>query len=159
MLHPQPSTPDGIPAWFWRTFLESQGVPTSDGVVADLDGNRMPTSPEHSLRLGVAYTWFWQTGSLTARWDYYWQAKSYARVFNRPGDKIDSWDQHNASLSFTSSDGRWSLTAWIRNVGNEDNVTDHYLHANESAGPFRNYFLTEPRVYGASFRFSFGEER
>ena len=149
---------DGIPVWFDRNYLEINGVATSDGVPADLDGNQLPTAPKHSIHLGLAYTWFWQAGSLTARWDYYWQDKSYARVFNALGDKIDSWDQHNASLVFTSAGGRWRAKAWIRNIGDEDNVTDHYLHATEGTGPYRNYFLTEPRVYGATFSYSFGEQ-
>ncbi|NIV39522.1 MAG: TonB-dependent receptor [Anaerolineae bacterium] len=149
---------DGIPAVISRAVLDSIfGIATSQGVPADLDGNRLATAPEHSLHLGLAYSWFWQAGSLTARWDYYWQAKSYARVFNRPGDRIDSWDQHNASLAFASADNRWLIKAWLRNLGGEDNVTDHYLHAAEGVGPYRNYFLTEPRVYGATLSYRFGE--
>ena len=155
---PAPGTvyPDGIPAWFSRAYLEANGVATADGVPADLDGNQLPAAPRHSIRLGLAYTWFGRMGSLTARWGYYWQDKSYARIFNRPGDTIDSWSQHNASLAFTTANGGWTIKAWIRNIGDEDNVTDHYLHANEGAGPYRNYFLTEPRIYGATLRFSFG---
>ena len=153
---PNAQYPDGIPALFSRDFLDFFGVETSNGVPAELDGNALATAPEHSIYLGLAYTWFWQAGALTVRWDYYWQDRSYARVFNRRGDEIDSWDQHNASLTFAGN--RWSIKAWIRNISDEDNVTDHYLHANEAVGPYRNYFLTEPRVYGATLSYSFGEE-
>ena len=153
---PGATYPDGIPAWFSQEYLLANGIAVSDGIPADLDGNELPTAPEHSIHLGIAYTWFWQPGALTARWDYYWQDRSFARVFNRPGDEISSWDQHNASLTFTSVGDHWTVKAWIRNIGDEDNVTDHYLHLNEGAGPFRNYFLTEPRVYGATMRYNFG---
>jgi outer membrane receptor protein involved in Fe transport len=155
---PAPGTlyADGIPAWFSQPFLEQAGVATSTGVPANLAGNHMPTAPEHTLRLGLAYTWFWQTGSLTARWDYYWQDVSYSRVFNRPGDKIDAWDQHNASLGFASADGRWMVKAWARNIGNDDNVTDHFQSNGVRRGLRRNYFLMEPRIYGATFEYSFG---
>ena len=133
-------------------------MPTSVGVPADLSGNQMPTSPKHSIRLGLAYTWFWQTGALTARWDYYWQDSSYSRVFNRPGDKIESWDQHNASLAYTSAEGRWMTKAWVRNIGDDDNVTDHFQAASETRGAIRNYFLMEPRVYGATVQYNFGQQ-
>ncbi len=151
--------PDGIPAWFNRAFLAANGVATSGGVPANLDGNDLPTSPEHSVRLALAYTWFWLSGSLQARWDYYWQDESFARVFNRRGDRIDGWHQQNAALTFTSAGERWQATAWVRNLTDEENVTDHYVHAAEGAGPYRNYFLTEPRTYGVSLQYSFGVQR
>jgi outer membrane receptor protein involved in Fe transport len=146
---------DGIPLYFSRGYLEASGVPTSNGVLADLDGNDLPNAPPHQISLGIAYTWFLEQGALTARWDYYWQDKMYARYFNRPGDEIDAWEQHNASIVWTSSTGRWAVKAWIRNIEGEDNATGQFV-SNENQGNFRNYFLTEPRVYGATLRFGFG---
>ena len=43
----------------------------------------------------------------------------------------------------------------VRNIEDEDNITGHYL-TSDTSGFFRNYFLTEPRVYGMSVRFAFG---
>ena len=88
------------------------------GFPSTLDGNSLPNSPEHTLRLGLAYTWQVPAlaGAITARWDYYWQSDSYAREFNSIGDEIDSWDQHNATLIYESSNGRWMAKAWVRNI-------------------------------------------
>ena len=146
-----------VPAYFSRGFLNAFGVETLDGLPVDLDGNNLPNSPEHTLRLGLAYTWQVPAiaGSLTARWDYYWQGDSYAREFNAIGDEIDSWDQHNAALIYESGDGRWQVKAWVRNIGDDDNITGKYL-TSDTSGFFRNYFLTEPRLFGASLRFNFG---
>jgi iron complex outermembrane recepter protein len=146
---------NGIPAYFRRAFLDANGVATSEGIEVNLDGNQLPNAPEQTLQLGIAYTWQFALGALTARWDYYWQAHSYAREFNRPGDEIDSWDQNNASLVFSDTSGRWSVMAWIRNIEDEENVTGHFI-ADDVSGVFRNYFLTEPRIYGASIRYTFG---
>ena len=146
-----------IPAYFSRNFLNGMGVETADGIPVNLDGNALPNTPEHTVRLGLAYTWPISAlrGSVTARWDYYWQGDSYAREFNTIGDEIDSWDQHNASLIYESNDGRWMLKAWMRNIADDDNVTGKYL-TSDTSGFYRNYFLTEPRIYGASVRFNFG---
>ena len=146
-----------IPAYFSRNFLNALGVATSDGLPVDLDGNQLPNSPEHTIKLGLAYTWQAPAlrGSITARWDYYWQDDSYAREFNSIGDQIDSWDQHNASLAYESQDRRWTVKAWVRNLTDEDNVTGKYV-TSDTSGFYRNYFLTEPRIYGASVRFNFG---
>ncbi|HEX7037203.1 MAG TPA: TonB-dependent receptor [Pseudomonadales bacterium] len=162
---------DGLPAYFSRSYLDgtavnpTTGLPlntvgiveTSDGFATSLDGNRLPNSPENTVHLGLAYTWPVNAlaGSLTARWDYYWQSKSYAREFNTPGDRIDSWDQHNASLIYESNNGQWLVKAWVRNLQDEDNVTGKYL-TSDTSGFYRNYFLTEPRIWGASVRYSFG---
>ena len=158
---PIPGTiyPDGLPAYFNRAFLDSRGVATSDGLNSDLDGNSLPNAPEHKIHLGAAYTWDMDAiaGSITLRYDYYWQANSFAREFNTKGDEIDSWSQHNASVIYESANGKWSGRAWIRNIANDDNITGHYLTA-DTSGFYRNYFLTEPRIFGASVRYNFGAD-
>ena len=155
--YPANSSGVSVPAYFSRGFLNAFGVETLDGLPVDLDGNHLPNSPEHTLRLGLAYTWQVPgiAGSLTARWDYYWQGDSYAREFNSIGDEIDSWDQHNATLIYESDSGRWMVKAWVRNLADDDNVTGKYV-TSDTSGFFRNYFLTEPRLFGASLRFNFG---
>ncbi|MCZ6619957.1 MAG: TonB-dependent receptor [Gammaproteobacteria bacterium] len=149
--------PDGTPAIISRSCADAFGVETVEGIPFDLDGNSLPNSPENTIHLGIAYTWGIPAiaGSLTGRWDYYWQDDSFAREFNARGDDIDSWDQHNASLIYDSSNGKWTVRAWIRNIGDEDNVTGHYV-TSDTSGYFRNYQLTEPRIYGASLRYNFG---
>ena len=150
-------TDDGIPVIMSRAFLDAIGVTTVEGNPADLDGNRLPNSPEHTIHLGAAYTWPLGalSGEVTLRWDYYWQGDSYAREFNTVADQIDSWDQHNLMLAYRSSSDRWHARLWVRNLQNEDNITGHYL-TSDTSGYFRNYFLTEPRIYGFTFRYQFG---
>lgn len=149
--------PDGTPALWSRNCLEANDVTTSDGLESDLDGNQLPNTPKHNVKLGADYTWQVSaiSGALTLRWDYYWQSKSYAREFNEQADRIDSWDQHNISAIYISDSGRWQVRAFVRNLADEDNVTGHYL-TSDTSGFYRNYFLTEPRIYGASVRYDFG---
>jgi outer membrane receptor protein involved in Fe transport len=147
---------NGIPVYFSRNFLNAVGVATSNGKEISLDGNEMVNSPPHSVSLGAAQTWNLAPGSLTLRYDYYWQDDSYGRHLNTQGDEIDSWDVHNASLIFESAGGRWVARAWIRNITDEDIVLGHYVQ-NDFVGAYRNYFLAEPRVYGASIRYHFGD--
>ena len=154
-LYPANAAGVAIPAYFSRNFLNALGVETSDGLLTDLDGNQLPNAPEHTVKLGVAHTWTMNNGAtLTGRWDYYWQSESFAREFNSVGDEIDSWSQHNASAMYEN--GRWLLTAWVRNILDDDNVTGKYL-TSDTSGFFRNYFLTEPRIFGVSMRARFGE--
>lgn len=148
---------NGIPAYIDRGAAAAFGVQVSDGLEQDLNGNALPNSPEHTLNIGAAYAWEVNAlrGRLIARLDWYWQGDMYAREFNTAGDEIDSWDQWNASLIYESNDGHWSARAWVRNLEDDDNITGHYL-TSDTSGFFRNYFLTEPRIYGVSLRYSMG---
>ncbi|MYK47126.1 MAG: TonB-dependent receptor [Gammaproteobacteria bacterium] len=152
--YPANSAGVSIPAYFSRGFLDAMGVETLEGVPVDLDGNSLPNAPEHTLRLGLAYTFQVGAGSLIARWDAYWQSDSYAREFNTIGDEIDSWMQHNMSLIYEREG--WSAKFWMRNVFDDENVTGKYL-TSDTSGFFRNYFVTEPRIFGISVRRSFGD--
>lgn len=149
--------PENTPIIFVRGVADLLGVETAEGVPTDISGNNLPNAPENTIKLGAAYTWHLDAirGALTARWDYYWQDDSYAREFNTFADEIDSWDQHNAQLIYESANGRWVARAFVRNIGDEDNVTGHYV-TSDTSGYYRNYFLTEPRIYGASVRYAFG---
>ena len=145
-----------IPALFSRQFLNANGVETLDGLATDLDGNQLPSSPDHNVKLGLSRTWLVGANDLlTVRWDFYWQSGFHARMFNTPGDAVQSWSQHNASVLYEGGDGRWSVKLWMRNVFDDANVTGKYL-TTDTSGLFRNYFLTEPRVFGVSMRYDFG---
>jgi outer membrane receptor protein involved in Fe transport len=148
---------NGLPAYLNRASAEAFGVTTSNGIAQELGGNSLPNSPEHTLKLGVAYAMPSPVfdGDLIVRLDYYWQDDMYAREFNTAGDVIESWDQFNLSLIFESADGKWGARAWARNLADEDNITGHYL-TSDTSGFYRNYFLTEPRIVGASIRYNFG---
>lgn len=152
--YPANSAGVSIPAYFSRGFLNAMGVETLEGVPVDLDGNKLPNAPEHTLRFGLAYTFQVGAADLTARWDAYWQTDSYAREFNTIGDEIDGWMQHNASLIYEREG--WSARFWVRNILDDENVTGKYL-TSDTSGFFRNYFVTEPRIFGISLRRSFGE--
>jgi outer membrane receptor protein involved in Fe transport len=141
-----------------QAILPLFGIPFQEGIAGSLDGNQLPNAPEHTIKLGLGYTLPFEAlaGDITFRWDYYWQDDTYAREFNTKGDEIDSWDQHNAAIIYNSNNGKWSGRLWSRNLQDEDNVTGHYLTA-DTSGYFRNYFTTEPRIYGLSVRYNFGE--
>jgi outer membrane receptor protein involved in Fe transport len=143
--------PNGIPATFSPEFLEFFGVETLPWMLVDVSGNRIPEAPEHTLHLAATYTWDLGAGALTVRWDYYWRDDSFMTVFNRPSHRIRSWDQHNATLVFESSSGRWSARAWIKNIANDTHITGGLRTAFTDA-----FAVTDPRAFGGSFRYNFG---
>src|SRR3546814_4801705 len=86
------------------------------GLKTDLSGNELPNSPHWTVNIGAEYTIpFGTEWSATIRGDAYWQAKSWARVYNlNPYDRLRDWTNFNISLRV---DGPEDLTI-------EANVTD-----------------------------------
>jgi outer membrane receptor protein involved in Fe transport len=142
--------PNGIPAWFDGAFLSAVGVELLPGIPVPVSGNSVPDTPEHTVHLGVSYTWDVPAGALTARWDYYWQSKSYLTIFNRSAETIDAWDQHNLSLIYETGDGRWSARAWVRNIENDLHILGGYRQHSQ-----QDFSVSEPRAFGVSLRFNF----
>lgn len=123
-----------------------------DSVATNLDGNQLLNSPELTISLGGAYTWFLNEGAtLSARLDYYWQDEFYTTTFNRPQDLIDSWDIYNAQVVYTSGNERWSISGFIQNIEDDDELVGTY-QTDPSSGLFTNAFLIEPRLYGLTFK-------
>ena len=83
----------------------------------------------------------------TARADFYWQADSWARIFNdNPYDRIHGYDTLNLSLILNSANG-WSVMAYVKNVFDVTAITGDFLNSDDS-GLTTNVFLTDPRLYG-----------
>jgi outer membrane receptor protein involved in Fe transport len=133
------------------------GLPYSytDAVETDITGNPLAGSPESSFSLGAQYTFrIGDSLELTPRVDYYWQDKSQARIYNRPIDTIDSWDNVNAQITLAPNDSRWYFRVFVQNLNDDDNITGMYLDP-AAVGLSTNIFLMEPRRYGASFGIHF----
>lgn len=123
------------------------GVNGLDGIPTDITGNRLPNTPEWTVSAGAEYTFTLGSGwAITPRVDYYYQADSFARIFNGPNDTLDSYGLLNAAVRIEQDDG-WYVNLFVKNATDEDVITDIYL-TDQSSGLFSNVFLLEPRTYG-----------
>lgn len=123
-----------------------------DGDAKDLSGKSIPGAPESTVNLGLEYTWLpgsFGDWGLTGRVDYYRQSESFTRVFNTARDRLQSWDNVNASLSFYNDTNGLRFDIFGKNITDEQVITGAYL-TDDSSGLFTNIFLTEPRTYGIS---------
>ncbi len=130
-------------------------IPFSDGVSKNLKGNELPNSPKATLSVGAQYTFELPAGwGGTIRGDYYHQGQSYSRIYNSFADRIDSWENVNASLQISNPGNGIQLEAYVKNLLDDAPITDLYL-TDDSSGLFRNGFLLEPRTFGVSIQKSF----
>jgi outer membrane receptor protein involved in Fe transport len=120
------------------------------GIPAQLEGNELPNSPHWTLSLGAQYRWELGGGwTLTPRADFYYQARSFARIYNAINDRLDSYTNTNASLILDNPSRGWTVQAYVKNLEDKTVITDQYL-TDDTSGLFTNIFLTEPRTYGIS---------
>ncbi len=135
--------------------LTEAGLPIVDGIDADMDGNHLQNSPQWSINLGAQYRFNLPADyDLALRVDYYWQDDMYARIFNRPVDKIDDWDIWNAQAYLSSPENRWYVRAFVKNIADDDNLVGMFL-SGASSGLFTNVFTIEPRTYGLALGYNF----
>lgn len=131
-----------LPAPLQGHYTISSGIPVS------LDGNKMPTTPDWTISLGVQYTFAFESGySLVPRVDFYWKDSMFGRIFNGPADRIASSENTNLQIQLNAPDDRWYARAWVQNVFDEDNVTGMYV-TDASSGLFTNVFVNDPRLFG-----------
>ena len=125
------------------------------GFFADLSGNELPNAPHWTAALGAQYTMTLPGGwDATLRGDFYWQAESYARVYNTEYDRLREWTNTNVSLWFEQPD--WGVTAevYVKNAFDETPITGAFLNADDAALT-TNIFTLDPRLIGVSVRKSF----
>jgi outer membrane receptor protein involved in Fe transport len=120
----------------------------SDGVAVSLSGNQLQNTPPWNISIGAQYKFDLDGGySITPRVDFYWQADMWGRIFNAASDKIGSWENTNAQITFSAPNDQWFVQGYIKNVFNEDSITGEYLTSSTS-GLYTNAFLVDPRFFG-----------
>ncbi|WP_448582430.1 TonB-dependent receptor [Thermaurantiacus sp.] len=126
------------------------------GVPVNLDGNELPNAPSFKIALGGQYTLpLGSSGwSATLRADYSLTDEFYSRTFNRPIDRVPSYQIVNAQLQVNAPDNRWFIRGFIQNALNSDAITGQYI-TDPSSGLFTNIFTLEPRRYGIAAGLSF----
>ncbi|HSZ11527.1 MAG TPA: hypothetical protein VK759_05095, partial [Rhizomicrobium sp.] len=79
--------------------------------------------------------------------DFYWQASSFARIFNdRPFDQLHGYTNVNLALILTSARG-WQVMGYVKNIFDTTAITGDFLNSDDS-GLTTNVFLTDPRLFG-----------
>lgn len=124
----------------------------SAGFLADVSGNELPNAPRFTVSLGAQHTyWLSQDWSATARADWYWQDKSYNRVYNTEYDRLRDWTNTNLSVWVTNERLGLTIETYIKNVFDETPITGAFLNSDDT-GLSTNVFTLDPRLVGVSIR-------
>jgi iron complex outermembrane receptor protein len=119
-----------------------------EGFSKNLSGHALPNAPPFTVSLGGEYSMpVSQDWVATLRGDFYYQADSWARIFNdNPYDRLEGYTNVNVALILTSANG-WQVMGYVKNVFNVTAITGDFLNSDDS-GLTTNVFLTDPRLFG-----------
>lgn len=134
------------------------GVAVLDTKIEDLTlpsgrvaNRKLPLAPDFSLNGLIRYEWPAFNGILALQGDFLYNDNMNFDVFNAPITEEASYFVTNARLSYTTSDERWKLAVFVKNIGDET-----YRHfALDGAGlGFANATYGPPRWVGGSVNYS-----
>ena len=126
------------------------------GFYDDLSGNELPNSPHWTANVGGQYGFdFREDWRVTVRGDAYWQAQSWARVYNaNPYDKLHGWYNVNLSVWIERPDDGLKIELYAKNILDKTPITDAFLNSDDTALT-TNVFVLDPRLIGLSIRKEF----
>lgn len=132
-------------ASFEETETKDVGMP--DGSVQDRE---LSFVPDFTLNGLARYTWPMAKGNLTAQVDFNYSDDYCFTVVCHFSERADSYVVGNARLTYTASDEKWSVSAFVRNLGD----TDYRIYATDASFVgFHTDVLNPPRWFGATFSY------
>jgi iron complex outermembrane receptor protein len=131
-------------AEFTDYFNDDPQIPGRE--LEDLSGNPLPRSPDFTVSLTAAYTWYLNFGSVTASTEYYWADEVYFDAFKRDDYAQDSYHRTNARVIFNSANDTWYVAAAVTNI-EDDEVASQIALGDATLRTVDNAQWQSPRTY------------
>lgn len=110
------------------------------------NGDTLSHSPKFAARVGAEYEIPLTHGSLTPRAAWRYTDKQYVNAVNNDANLQDAYTGSDASLTYKSEDGKWTVNAYVNNISDKQVKT--FL-----AGPTPQ--VSDPRTWGVVFNAKF----
>ncbi len=128
--------------------------PLDGGAESTIEGNEIPNAPSVSFNGRIRYQWP-VTGALAAaiQTDFNYVDEHFLEPNNREYLSEDGYFIANARVSLLSQDERWAVSAWVKNIGDEEYRTAAQDLA-LSLG-FSEIVVGVPTTWGVEFEYRF----
>lgn len=125
----------------------------ADGCIPDFSGKTLRQAPENMLHVYARYFHdMGDAGSLKAKVSYRFQDDSFYDPDNNDITVIPDYSLWDAQLSWSDTDDNWLITAWVKNLTDEEYRTHVYSQRNSQIA-FANFGA--PRTYGVTIEYTF----
>jgi len=120
----------------------------------NLEGNKLPNSPEFTANVGVKYFHtFENTGQLVAQADYYYSSEVFHSEYNDQRGE-DAYFNLNLRVSLKSLNETWRVSIFGKNVTDEL-VRDYSIDSGLLYGDGFSSTFSPPRTYGVELSYQF----
>ncbi len=131
----------------WLDAVYAQYLAVAPGTAAvDAAGHRLNNAPAWSGSVSADYTFAaGRRGRVFVHGDVPWQSRVFFTPFNVPEESQGAYGRVQLRAGFQPSHGRWELSVFVRNAGNQP-----YITGTNNAPPFPAYVGRpgEPRHWG-----------
>lgn len=117
----------------------------------DFSGYELQYAPDWTVSAGYQHDFQFAEGYLRARLQTRYESGFWGTFTQSRGTEQDGYTKSDATLTYFSGDGRWTLGLWIRNIESTPVIA---ATTTGQFGPYGVAFLEPPRTYGARFTFS-----
>jgi len=120
----------------------------------DFSGNKLRQAPEHSLGGHIQYVQDLERGqgSITANVSAKYQSSAFTNVDNNALDFIPAYTVVDAWLAWNSSDDKWMVQAWIKNLTD----TEYRTHVfTQRGGRIAFGTFGPPRTFGLTLQYTY----
>ena len=119
-------------------------------------GHYLNQTPPYTFNLGLEYNWETSIGTITPRVDTFWSGFVYFLPdnFNRQS----AYNVTDLNLMWTDLSGKYSVEAFVRNVGNSVAISNDGLQSISFGNGLQepdNYTYYPPRTFGVRFAVKF----
>ncbi len=121
-------------------------------------GARLSDTPRHKLALNAMYSIDFEPGTLSLSGNYVLRSSAYSNIFNRPYNRMPSWDQVDLRAIWTGTGDRYRVVAFVKNLFDSkgyDSAQGNLLASSPTLEVAQSYSLTPPRTYGLQFEVRF----
>lgn len=98
---------------------EANDIPLNNGSGITRD-RTMTLAPEFSVNGLARYQWPALSGNLAVQADFSYQTETFFDIQNHPVSKQGSYSIWNAKISYTDASDKWSVTAFVNNMFDEE---------------------------------------
>ncbi len=117
-----------------------------------VDGNPFPRAPETTYNVAVRYgVPAGNAGEVFFHTDWVWYGDINMPLYEAVEFKTSNQYEGGIRAGYTNFDGGWTVAFFGRNITDENNVIGFVDFSNNTG------FVNEPRVWGAEFRWEFGD--
>jgi iron complex outermembrane receptor protein len=120
-----------------------------------LEGHELPQAPKSKVSLSATYRFDFADGStLLPAVSYYWRDKFFDDIVNSPNGQAPTQEQVDARLTWRSSDKRYSIILWGRNLTDSEQNTSVSASTFRTAdsGRYQSFSYAPPRMIGVDLK-------